>query len=99
MGVKSVRELDLVCHMFKLKSEASMWYFQQQFVASLEEAFPKKDRKASEHPDRTCVVCARGCPHQTNIHHFVTVIRARMLPWASTHCNVRRNGQHPSVDG
>jgi hypothetical protein len=39
-------ELDLICHMFKLKDEATMWAFQQQFVVSLSQAFPKQIEKA-----------------------------------------------------
>jgi len=47
MGNKQVGELDLICHMFKLRDEPAMWYFQQQFVHSLNVAFPAKVKKDS----------------------------------------------------
>ena len=33
--------------MFKLRDEPAMWYFQQQFVHSLNMAFPAKQKKDS----------------------------------------------------
>jgi len=47
----SRKELDLICHMFKLKDEKTMWSFQQQFVDSLQKAFPKQvtQQRVSQH--------------------------------------------------
>jgi len=45
------KELDLICHMFKLSDEKTMWSFQQQFVDSLQKAFPKQvpQQRVSQH--------------------------------------------------
>eukprot|EP00039_Didymoeca_costata_P033417 m.42225 g.42225 ORF g.42225 m.42225 type:complete len:392 (+) comp9859_c0_seq3:1521-2696(+) len=45
-------ELELICHMFRLKDEPSMWQFQQRFVESLQAAFPEHTSPSKAPPPR-----------------------------------------------